>query len=64
MKIEVNNCENLLYDHYDEKKQIFYSDFNDEPMFQKINESTICLILTYLRRHHSVETGWEECAFE
>ena len=59
IKIEVQDHESLLSDDYDPRKQIFYSDFNDEPMFQKTNHGTICFIFTYLPKYHTVKNVWE-----
>lgn len=57
IKVEVNNMNGIVFD---ESKQRYFSQINDEPMWKWINNDTIHFILLYNPAHHKVEDEWIE----
>ena len=58
IKIELNHNGEIDVANFNETKNIIYSEFNDEPMWLKIDENTIQFILVYQGCHHTIETEW------
>jgi hypothetical protein len=42
-----------------ESKQMYFSQMNNEPMWKRIDNDTIQLVLLYQSPHHTVESGWD-----
>jgi len=59
IKFEFKHDINIDIANFNESKNIIYSQFNDEPMWKKIDNNTIHLIVLYQGCHHTVETSWE-----
>lgn len=59
LKLEVIHNGYLNTDNFDEKKLIFYSQLNDEPMWKKIDGNVFTLTIIYQQPHHTVEEEWE-----
>jgi hypothetical protein len=59
IKIELDDNGEINVDNFNVSKQIYYSNFNDESMWKRINENTIQFILLYQAPHHTAEFGWE-----
>jgi hypothetical protein len=60
IKIEVKHNGELNVDNFNNNKQIFYSQINDEPMWKKIDDNIIHMITLYQEPHHTVEEdAWE-----
>ena len=57
--IELDDNGEINVDNFNVSKQIYYSNFNDESMWKRINENTIQFILLYQAPHHTAEFGWE-----
>ena len=55
IKIEVTD-ESFRNKVLDESKQKYF--MNNEPMFQKINDTTLHISMVYLKTKHTVELGW------
>lgn len=59
IKIEVNHNGEFNVNNFNDNKQIFYSQMNDEPMWKKIDDNILHMIILYQAPHHSVEEQWE-----
>jgi hypothetical protein len=59
IKLELTHSEIVNVANFNEKKQIYFSQFNDEPMWKKIDDNTIHFIILYQGCHHTVEKQWE-----
>lgn len=59
IKIEVIHNGDLNTNNFNNNKQMFYSQMNDEPMWKKIDDNTINMIILYQSPHHTVEENWE-----
>jgi hypothetical protein len=59
IKIEVNHNGNLNVNNFDNSKQTFYSQMNDEPMWINIDDTIMHMIILYQSPHHTIEDIWE-----
>lgn len=56
IKIEINDN---LDTYFDDNKQIFYTQMNDEPMWKKVDDNKINMIILYKTVNHTVQDGWK-----
>lgn len=59
IKIELIHNGSIDVSNFNESKNIINSQFNDEPMWQKIDDNTIHLIILYQGCHHTIESDWK-----
>ena len=59
IKIELNHKGELDNGNCNNTKQMFYSQMNDEPMWKKIDNNILHMIILYQSPHHTVEEMWE-----
>ena len=59
VKIELKDDGDINIDNFIESKQIYFSQMNDEPMWKRIDNDTIHLVILYQSPHHTVESGWD-----
>jgi hypothetical protein len=59
VKIELKDDGDINIDNFIKSKQIYFSQMNDEPMWKRIDNDTIQLVLLYQSPHHTVESGWD-----
>jgi hypothetical protein len=59
IKVEVNHQGKLNTNNFDNLKQTYFSQINDEPMWKKIDDNIFHCILLYHAPHHNVEEKWE-----
>lgn len=58
VKVELIHNGSIDISNFNEHKNIIYSQWNDEPMWKKIDENTINFIFLYQGCHHTVEIDW------
>ena len=56
LKVELKNFNVTMFN---ESKQQFFSQINDEPMFQQFDETTVHFIFKFLPKFWTVEEGWD-----
>lgn len=59
IKIELVHNGTIDVSNFNQSKNIIYSQFNDEPMWTKIDDNTIHFIIVYQGCHHTVAEQWE-----
>ena len=59
IKCEVNHSGDLKVENFDASKKMYFSQMNDQPTWEKIDDATFHLIFLYQSCHHTVEKGWE-----
>ena len=61
MKLELNHTGDLKPEYFDDKKKILNSDMNGngEPILNKINDTTLHILILYQAPYHTVEKTWE-----
>jgi len=59
IKVELIHNRTIDVSNFNESKNIIYSQFDDEPMWTKIDDNTIHIILLYQGCHHTVEKEWK-----
>jgi hypothetical protein len=59
VKIELKDYGDINIDNFMESKQMYFSQMNNEPMWKRIDNDTIQLVLLYQSPHHTVESGWD-----
>jgi hypothetical protein len=59
IKVEVKHEGELNTDNFNINKQMYFSQMNDESMWEKIDDNTFNFILLYNGCHHTVEDKWE-----
>ena len=59
IKIELTHNSEINVVNFDKNKNIIYSQFNDEPMWTKIDDYTTHFIVLYQGCHHTIEKQWE-----
>ena len=59
IKVEVKHNGEVNVDNFDNMKQMFFSDLNDEPMWKKLDDKCFNFILLYKPFYHNVEDKWE-----
>lgn len=63
VKVELVHNGSIHVSNFNETKNIIYSQWDDEPMWKKIDENTIHIVLLYQGCHHNVENSWEPLDF-
>ncbi len=59
IKLELTHDNMIDVNQFDNNKQIYYSQLNDQPMWNKIDEHTIQFIILYNPKHYTIEGTWE-----
>ena len=59
IKFEVIHNGELNIENFNKNKNIIFSQMNDEPMWNKIDDNIIHFTLVYQSPHHTVEANWE-----
>lgn len=59
IKLELTHNNKIDVNQFDNNKQIHYSQLNDEPLWNKIDDNIIHFNILYNQRHHAIEGLWE-----
>jgi hypothetical protein len=59
IKIELKHNGEMDVLNFDETEQFYFTELNNEPMWKKIDDTTIHFIILYQDYHHTIEKEWE-----